>query len=320
MKDIYVLENESIKIKVTSLGATLMSLYDKKKNQEVTLGFDSVDGYLENRSVYFGATVGRCANRIGKGKFSLNNKEYEVLVNNGPNSLHGGSVQYSFEEFEMVNKTNDSITFKYFSKDNEAGYPGNLTLLVTYRLDNNKLYYEFSGNCDKDSLFNITNHSYFNLSGGKIDSLDTMIKIPANQVNVNDNDGMASSKKIDISNTVYDFREYKKLKDIIDKDENLAEGGLDHNFIFEDLNDKLVCSIKNEKIMLNVYSDLPGVQIYTSNFFGSIKGRDENIYKKFWGIAIEPQYCPNAINYDDFLKPIIYADKEVKHHITYEIV
>lgn len=320
MKDIYVLENDSLSIKVTSLGATLMSLYDKTKKQEITLGFDTVDEYIDNRGIFFGATVGRCANRIGNGRFCLNGKEYNVLVNNGPNSLHGGSVQFSFEEFELIEKNDDSITFKYFSKDGEAGYPGNLTLYVTYRIETNKLYYEISGSSDKDTIFNITNHSYFNLSGGKNDSLQTEIKIPASEVCVNDKDGMATSIRKDVTGTVYDFREYKKLENIIEKDDNLALGGLDHNFVYEDTNDKLVCSIRNENILLNVYSDLPNVQVYTSDFFDSFKGRNGITYKKYWGIAIEPQYCPNAINYDGFLKPIIKANKEVEHHIVYEVI
>lgn len=319
MKDIYTIENNYLSVKVTNLGATLMSLYDKEKKLELTLGFDTVDEYIKNNTTYFGATVGRCANRIGDSHFMLNDKEYHVLANDGKNSLHGGSVQYSFEEFELVSKDDTSLTFKYFSKDGEAGYPGNLNLEIAYRLKDKELDYEIKGVCDEDSLFNITNHSYFNLDNELQSALETEILIPADKVCVNDSNGMASDKVKDVENTVYDFRKFKKLKDIINKDDNLAKGGLDHNYVFENMDDKLVCAIRNEKVCLSVYSDLPDVQIYTADGIETLKGRSGITYKQYWGIAIEPQYAPNAINYENFIKPIIKANKEVKHHIRYVV-
>jgi len=320
MKDIYTLENETLRIKVTSLGATLMSLYDKKKELELVLGFDSVDDYIVNRTTYIGSTVGRCANRIGNSSFKINNKEYHVLANNGPNSLHGGGIQFSFEEFECVEKTDDKISFKYYSKNNDAGYPGNLTLLVSYRLDNNKLHFDISGISDEDTLFNITNHTYFNFNGGSVDALETQIKIPTDYVSINDENGMSKDIKIEVADTVYDFREFKKLKDIIGKDDSLANGGIDHNYVFENMDDKLICSLKDEKVQVNIYSDLPDAQIYSANCFDEFKARNGYIYNKYWGIAVEPQYCPNAINYEGYLKPIIKANQEAKHHIVYEII
>jgi len=317
MTKTYCLENDRFIIKVGSKGATLLSFFDKKLNNDLVLGYDDLDYYTADTG-YLGSMVGRCANRIANGRFTLNNQEYNVLVNNGPNSLHGGSVPFSFVEFDLIKESDDELVFEYFSKDNEAGYPGNLTLTVSYCLDNKGLHLKFDGISDKDTLFNITNHSYFNLSGGKDDSLNTLIKIPTKYVQIGDDNTLGLEEIRDVKNTSFDFLDFKSLKKaILENDDNLSAGGIDHNFVFETLEDKTLCILKNERVKLEIRSDLPGIQVYTSNWFDHFKGRDGIIYDKYWGIALEPQFAPNAINYQCFIKPILKANHKVSHHIDY---
>lgn len=316
---IYTIENDKLLIKVASLGATLVSFIDKESNKDIVLGFENENDYLNNRGPYFGTTIARYANRIGNGTFCLNGATYHTPINNNGNTLHGGEG-LSFKEFELKDKNSSSVTFVINSLDGEDGFPGNLKLYVKYELNDNCLFISYKAICDKDSVLNITNHSYFNLNGVASNALDQELKIFTDEVALLDENGMSKEETIDVNGTSYDFIDYRLISENIKLNHNnLSGGGIDHNFVFESLNPKQLVSLRNDQFELNVYSDLPDCQIYTGNFLGDLIGKNNQKYHNYYGVAIEPQYYPNAINYDKYIKPIIKANEEVTHFIKYEL-
>lgn len=316
---LYTIENDELKVVVASLGATVNSFIDKKTGIDIVLGFDNEQDYLNNRGPYFGATVGRTANRLSRGTFTLNGETYHITINDGINTLHGGEG-ISFKEYELKEKTDSSLTFSFFSKDGEDGYPGNLNLEVKYELVNNKLICSYKALCDKDSILSLTNHSYFNLDGGRNNILDHELKIFTNRVSVLDENGMSSSLTRIVDNTPYDFREFRKIGENLNiGDANLSGGGIDHNYVYETMESKKLMCLRNNKLELTISSNLPDCQLYTSNFLGDLNGKNGMKYHNFYGAAIEPQFYPNAINYNDYIKPIINANEEVYYYIEYEL-
>lgn len=317
---IYTIENEKLEARISSLGCTLVSLVEKESGTDVVLGFDSEGEYLLNYDPHFGAVVGRNANRIAKGQFEIDGVKYQLNINNGPNSLHSGFGDFSFRGFKLVQKNDYSITFFLEDNDMTGGFPGNLKVAVNYTLKDDSLILSFSGLTDKNTIFNLTNHSYFTLNGGTTDVLNHELKIYTNKVSLNDADGMATLDVIDTDGTSFDFTDFKKLKDNFAlKHENLANGGLDHNFVFESLEEKDMACLRNENLELTVNSDLPDMHIYSACFLADLKGKQGNEYHQYYGIALECDYYPNAINTDNLIKPIIEANKEVNHYIKYTI-
>ena len=317
---IYTIENEFLIAKISSLGATLVSLIHKKSGVDIVLGYDDEQSYLLHSGGHLGATVGRNANRIGKGHFKINGIDYQLSINNGPNNLHSGVSDFSFRAFDVRNIKKDEITLNIKDGDMSGGFPGNLILSVNYRLEGNNLIFSFIGLSDKDSILNVTNHSYFNLNGGKENLYNHYLQINTDKMSLNDNDGMATDKVIDVRGTGFDFTSLTNIKDNFDKnEENFSNGGIDHNYIFGNLEDKEVAILKNDKLSLTVTSDLPCVHVYTSNFIDELDGKYGLKYHKHWGICLECDYYPNGINYKDVLAPIIKANEEVKHYIKYTI-
>jgi len=319
MSDIHIIENEYLKIKVTSLGATLMSFYDKKHDVDMVGGFDTVDDYLKRKDIFFGSTVGRCVNWIKDGKFTINGITYQTDRNNNGNSLHGGNVPFSYQEFNIKEVNDNSITLSYFSKDGEAGYPGNLTLEVTYELKGKELIYKFNGISDKDTIFNISNHSYFNLTGNKENIDNHEMYLPCKKVSLGDETSMPTGEDIDVEDTAFDFNTFRTFKDSFNQGHPNMFGGIDHSFIQEHFKDDLKVQLRYNGITISIHSDLPCVEIYTSNYFDDFKGKDGLIYGKHSCVAIEPDYAPNAINWPKYIQPIIKANEKVYHYIRYKV-
>ena len=318
--NLYVLENEDLKVGVTDLGATLVAFIDKKTGIDIVYGFEDASGYETQHGSYIGATVGRTCNRIGKGTFTLNGKEYHVPINNGPNSLHGGIEGFSFKKFDTELKEN-AVVFTYVSKDGEEGYPGNLTLTVEYKLCKNSLKYTWSGICDQDTLFNITNHSYFNCNGeGTI--LNHTLKINTDKVALLDKDGMATDQVLDVKGTAFDFTQEQVIFERLEMGhENLKiASGYDHNYVFENLDVKEMCTLKGDTLQLDIISDCPDMHVYGGNFLdGECKGKYGDYYQAKSAICFECQYYPNAINYEGFYKPILKANERKTHFMEYVV-
>ncbi|MBQ6217309.1 MAG: galactose mutarotase [Erysipelotrichaceae bacterium] len=312
---IYTIENEYLKAQVAELGATLVKLIDKASGQDLVLGFESEEEYLANSGPNLGATIGRNANRIGEARFKLNGREYKLSVNDNMNQLHGGGINgFAFRKWEVKDLEKDKITLSYFSKDGEEGFPGNLTTNVTYSLDKDSLIFSFEGESDEDTLFNITNHSYFTL--GEENILEDELYVTTDRYSPVDEFSLTKDEVKDVKGSPYDFTSFRKMKDNLCR----LERGIDNNYVWENFEDKLMASFRNEKLQLNVYSDLPDMHVYTAYYLGGEKGKYGITYKPYQGIALECQYFPNGINYGEkYLLPILKKGEKMSHYIRYEI-
>ena len=312
---LYKIENNYLEAYISDLGATLVKLIDKKSKKDIVLGFDDEKSYI-NKKYYFGASVGRNANRIKKGTFSLNGKEYQLTVNDNGNQLHGGIDNFAFKRWKVTFNEQDSITLTYFSKDLEEGFPGNLNVFVSYTLEKNNLIWRYSGKSDKDTILNMTNHSYFNLGDENIFRHE--LKIFSNKYCTTDAFGLTLDGLFNINGTPFDFNDYTLLKNNLSK----FSKGIDNNYFFEDkgFDDKIMASLKYNNLILNVYSDLPDMHLYTASALDKCTGKNNMTYKKYSGICFECQYYPNSINYDSYIKPIIKANDPITHYIRYEII
>lgn len=311
---IYILENDYIKACVSDLGATLTKFIDKKTNTDLVLGFDSDENYIKYGGTNIGASVGRNANRIGNASFSLNGKEYKLTVNDNCNQLHGGGMNgFAFKRWTKQLQTKDELVLSYYSKDGEEGFPGNVNVEVSYKLENNSLIWSYSGESDADTILNMTNHSYFNLGDDNINNL--YLHITTDKYSPVDENSLTLDKVLNVSNTSYDFTHFTKLEDNL---KNL-ERGIDNNYVWENMSDKLVAELKNNKLQLNVYSDLPDMHLYTAYYLNGEIGKYGKVYHAGSGVCLECQYYPNGINYSDYIKPILHKNEKMHHYIKYEI-
>lgn len=315
---LYTIENDAIKISVCNYGATLVSLVLKHKGIDVVQGFTCVQGY-QNEVQYMGQTIGRVCNRIGKGVFTLNDVEYHVPTNNNGNSLHGGDHGFD-QKIWSVDVQGDKIICTYLSPDGEEGYPGNCNVTVAYTLLDDGIRFDYEGTTDKDTLFNITNHSFFNLDGPTSESvLEHKIKINANYFAGVDENGCTHDEIYQVKDTAFDFMEFKTIGQDINNDEiQLKNGsGYDHHFLVfgEGFRKFAVCQGKN--VEMTIFSDCPGVHLYSSNFLDgtSVHGKEGGKFPYRSSICFETQYYPNAIQTESFEKPILRKG-EVCHHKT----
>lgn len=315
--DLYILTNANgLKARVMNYGATLVSLEvpDREGSfADITLGFDSLEGYL-SASPYFGSTVGRYANRIAKGKFTLDGVEYTLAQNNGENHLHGGiqgfdKVIWDAEPFRMEEAV--GVKFVYLSKDGEEGYPGNLTSSVTYMLtDRDELRISYEAETDKPTPVNLTHHSYFNLEGqGSGDILGHELMLNADKYTPVDQGLIPTGKIRSVADSPMDFTTPHTIGERIDQ----VEGGYDHNFVLRGGGGTLVLAAKvyepRSGRILEVHTTEPGIQFYSGNFLdGSITGKSGKVYHKHYGFCLEPQHFPDSPNKPNFPSTILHPD------------
>lgn len=324
--DLYVLENgNGVTAKIMTYGAILVDVMapdSTGKPGSVTLGFGNLAGY-EKGHPFFGATVGRVANRIAKGKFTLDGKTYTLATNNGPNHLHGGVKGWDKKVWKaqvVSNAEGPSVRFTIVSVDKEEGYPGTVTASVTYTLTkNNALRMEYLATTDKATPINMTNHAYFNLKGdGNI--LDHQVTIYADHYTPVNATQIPTGKIESVVDTPFDFRTAHAIGDRIsatDGDPN----GYDHNFV---LNSGGKSFTRNAKVVeptsgrvLEVWSDQPGVQFYTGNFLdGSVVGRT-GAYRRNFGFCLETQHFPDAINQPTFASVVLRPGQLYKTKTEY---
>lgn len=326
---LYTFENKNGMImEVTDFGATLYSLLvpDKDGNLcDVVLGYDDPIGYEGPAGTFFGATVGRNANRIAKGRFILNGKEYSLAQNNGGNNLHSGLDFYSFRIWNVKEIGDNYIAFSLHSPDGDQGYPGNLDIDVTYTLtDENEVKIDYYGIPEEDTIINMTNHSYFNLNGHASGSvLEQEVWLDADMFTRADEVSIPTGEIIPVEGTPMDFRVKKAIgKDIEKEYEALIFGkGYDHNWVLN--NHGTYAKIAEmysdlSGIFMEVYTDLPGVQLYTANYVEHEIGKQGIIYQKRQGICFETQYFPDAINHENFPSPICKAGEIYKTTTCYK--
>jgi aldose 1-epimerase len=315
---------------VTNYGATLVSLKvegNKGQFDDVVLGYDKLEDYLKYK-FFFGATIGRFANRIENSSFKLNGTQYKVAKNEGENHLHGGVVGFDKVVWEeKLQPEESSIEFSYLSKDGEEGYPGNLNVSVRYTVtENNELKIEYHAISDKDTIVNMTNHSYFNLSGqGFEDVLKHKIMINADQFTINDMYSIPTGEIADVNNTPMDFRELTYIGENISSNyEQIVFGkGYDHNWVINNSGKKLskAAEVFDERSgrVMEVYTTKPGVQFYSGNFIDGLQtGKGGTTYLKHSGFCLETQYFPDSVKHDNFPSPILAAKQIYEHSTIYK--
>lgn len=310
----YTIENDKIKVEVSELGATLTRFIKKSNNQDFVLGFDDDKGYIDNNGTNIGASIGRNCNRIGNAKFTLNDKEYQLSVNDNMNQLHGGGVNgFAFKTWTLKSKKDDELVFEYDSKDLEEGFPGNLRAEVSFKIEGNSLTTTFTGISDQDTIFNMTNHSYFNLGADTIKEHE--LRITTDKYSPTDEYCLTLDEVKDVKATGFDFTEFTS----IGKNLEIETLGIDNNYVWENMDDKLMAQLRYKDNKMNVYSDLPDMHVYTAYWLGNCTGKYNKQYGRFGAVCLECQFYPNAINYDKFIKPILRKGEVSKHYIRYEI-
>lgn len=313
-----ILRNENMAIELTNIGCAITAIHtpDKRNNvANIVAGFSDLRQYCNNPD-YLGCVVGRFANRIANGRFRFNGTDYQLTINNGDNHLHGGIVGFGrrvwdiFETIETMDHC--GIVFSYCSPDGEEGYPGNLFVTVKYLLDkNNRILINYRAVTDKSTPVNITNHSYFNLTGFKDPAiLHHQLCIQAGAFTVKSDQNTSTGEIASVQGTNLDFREAKCIGENIDSFP--VDRGFDHNFILKFQRDKNMiraadllepCSGRS----LTVYTDQPAIQLYTANFWaGTFVGSQGVAYKKHGGVALETQAWPDSPNHSHFPDAILH--------------
>lgn len=323
---LFSLENDQgMALKIINYGGIIVSLEvpDRKGAiADVVLGHDALEGYL-NRSRYFGALIGRYANRIGRGQFSLNGNTYSLPTNNGRNHLHGGLKGFD-KVVWSAKEINDGLELSYFSRDGEQGYPGNLTATVSYVLGNdNELTIEYRAETDRETIVNLTNHSYFNLAGGGT-ILDHQLEIHADAFTPVDETLIPTGEIRSVKGTPMDFTSSQAIgARLKDDDEQLRHaGGYDHNFVLRDLGRAMQKAVHvfdpNSGRTLEVLTTQPGLQFYSGNFLdGSIIGKKGQAYIKHSACCFETQHFPDSPNHPNFPSTVLRPGEEYRHSTVF---
>lgn len=331
--DLYTLTNASgMEVRAISYGGIILSLRvpDRAgKLGDVVLGYDAIDGYLK-ASPYFGSIIGRYGNRIARGRFTLDGKEYTLAANNGPNALHGGTkgfdkVVWRAEPFEKSEGV--GVVFSYTSPDGEEGYPGKLEATVTYTLDDaNTLSFDYRAVTDKPTPVNLTQHSYFNLAGdGQGDILGHELMLKASRFTPVDSTLIPTGEIRSVAGTPFDFTTPHTIGERIGTgDEQIRfGGGYDHNFVLDrDAGDSLQLAARvyepTSGRVMEVSTTEPGVQFYSGNFLdGSITGKAGHVYRHRTGFCLETQHYPDSPNKPEFPSTILKPGEEYRSRTVY---
>jgi len=332
--DLYVLTNKNgVEVDITNFGAAVVSLKvpDRHgKTDDVVLGYDDLDGYLHDKS-YFGATVGRYANRIAHGKFTLNGTTYTLAKNEGENHLHGGVRGFNKVVWEAKDVSTAGVAalrLNYLSKDGEEGYPGNLSVQVTYTLtNNNELKIDYVATTDKDTVLNLTHHSYFNLAGqGKGDILQHQLLLHASRFTPVDATLIPTGEIRNVKGTPLDFATATAIGSRIDQGhEQLKLGhGYDHNFVLDGgrggtpVLAAQVYEPSSGRVM-EVWTTQPGIQFYSGNFLDdTIRGKSGSPYRRRAAFCLETQHFPDSPNKPNFPSTILKPGSQFKSSTTYK--
>lgn len=322
----YILENNNgLRVALLDLGAVIAETWVPDKNgvlEDVTLGYDTLEKYVTNKPG-FGAVIGRCANRISNASFTLNGKKYTLEQNDVTNCLHGGNFRYERQFYEaecQSEEGQDSISFSRLSPDMEQGFPGNATVVITYTLnDENELMIEYYLVSDQDTVVNMTNHNYFNIGvgGHKATSLlNQEMQVFADNYTPVDEILIPTGEIRSVEGTALDFREMHKLGEGIGEasPDDKTVIGYDHNFVLRKdeggIEKAVVYQDRESGRRLEVYTDFPGLQIYSATMLEEPDGKDGTEYKRFSGICFETQNFPNAVNQPGFPSAVLKAGEE----------
>ena len=329
----YTLTNSSgVVVKLISRGATLTEWHVPDKNgqmADVVFGFDDVAGYESSANQYFGHTIGRVANRIAGGEFTLDGNDYTLAKNDGPNTLHGG-VKRSFDKIvweakPFENEAGQGVVFRYVSPDGEEGFPGNLAVRVTYTLTGkNEVRIDYEAKTDKATPVNLTNHAYFNLSGaGAPTILDHELMLDADTYTPIDETLIPTGEIASVAETPFDFRQFHAIGERVDQLNDKPGKGYDHNFVLnnQDGDLSLAAKVRDPKSgrVLSVFTTEPGIQFYGGNFLNGAKGKGGKTYNYRSGFCLETQHYPNSVNEPKFPAIILRPGETYTHTCVYQI-
>lgn len=323
---LYTLDNgNGLCAQIYDFGGIIKSL--TINGRDVVLGREDFSAYLNNDG-YLGAAIGRCANRIHNSEFTLSGRMYKVGANENGNSLHGGFAGFDKRVWraEMKDDKEPSLCLYLESPDGDEGYPGNLSVGLTYTLTaENSLKIHYEAVCDRDTIANFTNHSYFNLDGhnsGKI--YNQQLWLNSKFYTPNTDECYPNGEVLAVSGTPFDFTEKKKIGDAISSSHEQIKtfGGIDHNFALDGRGFRKVASLtsSDETITMDTYTDLPGIQIYTANMLDEGKYKDGATYGKHNAICLETQYFPNAMEYSHFIAPVLPEKERYDSTTEYKFI
>lgn len=321
--NLYTLKNtDGFEVAITNYGGAVVSLTAPDRNgsfADVVLGFDTLEEYVQN-PLYFGPLIGRYANRIARGKFSLDGVEYQLTQNDGVNHLHGGFRGFDKRVWKVLGdetpESSPRLRLEYSSADGEEGYPGNLRANVTYALVGNELRINYEATTDRATIVNLTNHTYFNLAGSG-DILSHELTLNADAFTPVSEDLIPTGDIAPVKNTTWDFREGKAIGTDL-----ATAGGYDHNFVLNDWNKSLELAARlydpRSGRVLEILTDQPGMQFYSGNFLdGSFSGKRGVVYNKYAALCLEPQHFPDSPNHPNFPSTVLRPGETYKHTSVY---
>lgn len=319
---------KGMEIKVSDYGAALVQVRVPDKEGrllDVVLGYDDVQGY-EAGNAFFGATIGRVANRIGNGEFQLGGRTYELTRNDGQNTLHGGRDFYNKRIWKTGKTGEDHVEFLLDSPSGDQGFPGNVKISVTYTLTkDNEIKIQYRAVPDADTLINLTNHSYFNLSGHASGTvLAQEVMLDADAYARADSQSIPTGEIVPVSGTPMDFRQLKPIGAEIDEAYEALEfgKGYDHNWVLNKKGYRKAAFMRSKEsgIAMEVYTDLPGLQFYTANFVDHEKGKEGAVYNMRQAACFETQYFPDAVHKDHFEGPEVKAGEIYETTTAYRFI
>lgn len=315
----YTLKNEhGYHVSIITYGGAITSLWSPDRTGvfgDIVLGFESLEEYTSNPR-YFGALIGRHANRIARGRFTLNGVEYQLPRNNGTNHLHGGFRGFD-KRVWTAKEGDDVLHLSYFSKDGEEGYPGNVEAFVDYRLSDDELSIDYRATSDRDTIVNLTNHSYFNLKGeGTI--LDHELTLHADSFTPVSEDLIPTGEIAPVTGTPMDFCDGRAIGSEI----GLTAAGYDHNYVLNHWDGTLRSAVRlyepTSGRVLEILTTQPGMQFYSGNFLdGRFIGKNGVAYVKYAGLCLEPQHFPDAPNHPNFPSTVLRAGEEYRQSTVF---
>ncbi|MDR1203612.1 MAG: galactose mutarotase [Tannerellaceae bacterium] len=327
----YVLtNNKGVEAAIINYGAKIVSLSVPDRNGKLTdvvLGHNNLTEYLSSEEPYFGAVCGRTGNRIAKGKFTLDGVAYQLAINNGPNNLHGGLKGFNAVVWDARQTDNRTLELAYLSKDGEEGFPGNLSVKITYRLtDDNIFEIDYEATTDKATILNLTNHSYYNLSGeGDAGVNDHMLVMHASGYLPTDDTAIPYGKPETVKGTPFDFTTEHSIGERIENDfEQLHFGkGYDHTFVLDKKDGELALAVEcyspKTGIKMDICTTEPGVQVYTGNWMsGNFEGKHGHRYPARAAVCFETQHFPDSINKPEYPSVVLRTGEVFKSKTTHK--
>ena len=322
--------NNGLEMEVTNYGARVVSLIVPDKDgqfDDIVLGHDNIQAYIDRPNTFFGSPVGRYANRIAGAKFTLNGFTYHLEANNGTNSIHGGSNGFHNVVWEVEEASDQKITFSYISEDGEGGFPGTLSVRMSYALtDEDEFEIQYEAETDQSTVINLTHHSYFNLHGaGRNDVTDHVLFINAAHYTPVDSLLIPTGKILSVEGTPLDFIVPHRIGDRIDDDYEQLQlaGGYDHNWVLNKEGNEEEISLAAEVWVpggrkMTVYTTAPGMQVYTGNFLNDVQGKGDQVYAQRGGICLETQHFPDSPNQPDFPSVILNPGERYTQTTVYQ--